>query len=71
MWTHLGVGFGLVVAAVTFVVWTGTGIFMYCVQQPEEELEGIVLRVPSELGAILGHCALRRRHIKNDFLLVS
>lgn len=62
MWTHLGVGFGLAAAAaaVTVVVWAGINIFMNFVQKPEEELEGIMLRVSPKLRAILCHCTLRR-----------
>ncbi len=62
MWTHLGVDFGLAAAAaaaVTVVVRAGICIFMNSVQKPEEELEGVMLRVSPKLRAILGHYALR------------
>lgn len=62
MWTHLGTGFGLAVAAaaVAVIVGAGTGVFMNSVQKPEEELEGIVLRVSPKLGTVFGHYALKR-----------
>ena len=62
MRTHLGVGFGLATAAaaVSVVVGVVIIIFMNSVQKPEEELEGIMLRVSPKLRAVLGHYALRR-----------
>ena len=40
-------------------VWVG--VLMNSVQQPQEELQSIMLGVPSELGAVLGHDALQMR----------
>ena len=63
--THLGVSFGfaaaaVAVAAAVVVVEAGTGIFVNTVQKPEEELQGVVLRVSTKLRAVFGHYALRR-----------
>ena len=60
IWTHLGIGLGLAVTAVTVVVGTKISIFMNSVQKPEEELESIMLRVSPKLRGILCHCSLRR-----------
>lgn len=62
MWTHLGVGFGPAAAAATgaVIVGAGVGIFMNSVQKPEEELEGIMLRISSKLRTVFGHNALKR-----------
>lgn len=60
MWTHLGTDFGLAAAAVTVFVEAGISVFVNSVQQPEEELEGIMLRVSPKLRAILCHYTLRR-----------
>lgn len=50
MWTHLGIGFGLAAAAaVTVFVGAGISVFVNSVQKPEEELEGIMLRVSPKL----------------------
>ena len=62
-WTHLGVGFGLAAAAAAVsvvVVGALISIFMNSIQKPEEELEGVMLRVSPKLRAVLGHYALRR-----------
>lgn len=68
---YLGTDFGLVVnvatvvacaaaAAVAVVVWAGISIFVYSVQEPEKEFQGIVLGVSSKLRAILCHNTLKR-----------
>lgn len=67
---YLGADFGLVVtvavvvasaaAAVAVVVCTGISILVYSVQEPEKEFQGIVLRVPSKLRAVLRHYTLKR-----------
>jgi len=60
--THLGGGFGLAAAvSVVVVVRAGIGIFVNSVQEPEEELQGVVLRVTPKLRAVLGHHALGGR----------
>ena len=38
----------------------GAGILMHPVQEPEQELQSVMLGVPPELGGVLGHDALRR-----------
>lgn len=64
--TYLGVGFGLAAAAtVAVVVGAAVGIFMNSVQKPEEELEGIMLRISSKLRAIFSHDALKREGISS------
>lgn len=72
---YLGTDFGLVVSvativacaaatatatAVAVVVWAGISVFVYSVQEPEKEFQGIVLGVPSKLRAVLCHDTLKR-----------
>lgn len=60
--THLGTSFGLAAAVgVVVVVGALVSIFVNSVQQPEQELEGVVLRVPPKLRSVLCHRTLRRR----------
>lgn len=61
--THLGISFGLAAATVGVVVVVGAivSIFVNSVQKPEQELEGVVLRVPPKLRSVLCHRTLRRR----------
>lgn len=59
--THLGISFGLAAAVgVVVVVRAFVSVFVNSVQKPEQELEGIVLRVPSKLRGVPCHRALRR-----------
>lgn len=59
--THLGISFGLAAAAaVGVVVRAFVSVFVNSVQKPEQELEGIVLRVPPKLRGVPCHRALRR-----------
>lgn len=69
MWTHLGVDFGLAAAATVgaVIVGAGIGIFMNSVQKPEEELEGIMLRISPKLRTVFGHNALKREEISQFF----
>ena len=68
---YLDRGFGLaaavvrtrvvVVGAGVVVVGAGVGVLVNPVQQPQEELQGVVLRVPPELGVVLGDDTLEER----------
>lgn len=51
--THLGGGAGPLCGR------GGAQVLVHAVQQPEQELKGVVLRVAAELRAVLGHDALQ------------
>lgn len=53
-------------AAVVVVVRAVIGVFVNSVQKPEEELQGVVLRVSPKLRAVLGHDALQGKDQKNS-----
>lgn len=65
--SYLGRGLDAVVVVVGFQ----DDILVQAVQQPQEELQGIMLGVPSELGAVLGHGGLgKRREAEGQSLLM-
>lgn len=68
--THLGLSFGLAAACVVVVVRAAVSIFMHSVQEPEQELEGVVLGVAAELRGVLGHRTLGTRET-TTFILGS
>lgn len=51
---------------VVVVVAGQSDVFMNPVQQPQEKLQGVVLSVTTELGAILGDCSLKGRRQKKE-----
>lgn len=69
---YLGADFGLAVtvaavvaraaaaAVAVVVVRAGISIFVHSIQEPEKEFQGVVLRVPSKLRAVLRHYTLKR-----------
>lgn len=81
---YLGADFGLAVtvaavvaraaaaAVAVVVVRAGISIFVHSIQKPEKEFQGVVLRVPSKLRAVLRHYTLKReqtliRHLGKNF----
>lgn len=71
--SYLSGGFGLVVV----IVGGQIDVFVDAVQQPQEELQGVVLRVATKLRSVLGHYGLQRERerevhaIKRETLSVN
>lgn len=64
--TDLSIGFDHVVS--TWWWYRGVDVFVDAVEQPQQELQSIVLGIPSELRAVLGH---NRLEIKRQHTSVS